>query len=292
MQNLILYMWQMVFANGSIPFLDILIIPEEDGRLNTTVYRRPTHTDLYLQWDSHDNIPSKYSVIGTLYHRAKTTCSSPQHLQKEEQHLTTSLKRCKYPTWALNRIKLKNQKVTSNKNNKRGTKPTRPEQPNINQPHIVVPYHRGLSENFKRTCSRQGVQVHLKGGLTIKNLLMAPKDKDTIMKKIGVIYRYKCNRVECDEEYIGESARNFAERFKKHLKTPSHIHDHSVISGHSVTIDNFSIVGRENQNLLRTIKEALYIRVNNPSLNKNIGKYHQPHIWDEVLHNISELKLE
>ena len=132
--------------------------------------------------------------------------------------------------------------------------------------------------------------MHLKGGHTIKNLLMTPKDKDTIMKKSGVIY--KCNRVECDEKYIGESARNFAERFKEHLKTPSSIHVHSVISGHSVTIDNFSILGREDQNLLTTMKKALYIRVNNPSLNKNIGKYHLPHIWDEVLHNISELKLD
>ena len=93
----------------------------------------------------------------------------------------------------------------------------RTEQPNINQPHIVVPYHQGLSENFKRTCSKHGVQVHLKGGLTIKNLLMVPKDKDTIMKKSGVIYRYMCNRVECDEEYIGESAGNFEGRFKEHL---------------------------------------------------------------------------
>ena len=30
---------------------------------------------------------------------------------------------------------------------------------------------------------------------------------------------------------------------------------------------------------------------NNPSLNKNIGKYHLPHIWDEVLVNITELQL-
>ena len=96
--------------DGSIPFLDILIIPEKEGRLTTTVYRKPTHTDLYLQWDSHYNIPSKYSVIGTLFHRAYTICSSPQHLQKEEQHLTSALKRCKYSTWALNRVKLKNPK--------------------------------------------------------------------------------------------------------------------------------------------------------------------------------------
>ena len=43
---------------------------------------------------------------------------------------------------------------------------------------------------------------------------------------------------------------------------------------------------------MRTIKEALYIRVNDPSLNRNIDKYHLPHIWDEVLFNISELKLK
>ena len=58
-----------------------------------------------------------------------------------------------------------------------------------------------------------------------------------------------------------------------------------------VSIDNFSIVGREDQNLMRTIKEALHIRVNNPSLNRSIGKYHLPHIWDEVLYNTSELKI-
>ena len=42
----------------------------------------------------------------------------------------------------------------------------------------------------------------------------------------------------------------------------------------------------------RMIKESMFIRVNNPSLNKNIGKYHLPHIWDEVLINNTELKLK
>ena len=45
-------------------------------------------------------------------------------------------------------------------------------------------------------------------------------------------------------------------------------------------------------NLMRLMKEAIYIRVNNPSLNRNMGKYHLPHIWDEVLFNITELKLK
>ena len=93
--------------SGSMPFLDMLITPTEDGRLNTTVYRKPTHTDMYLKWDSHHPFSSKYSVVGTLHHRAKTICSSSDMLQKEEEHLSRVLTRCKYPTWAINRVKMK-----------------------------------------------------------------------------------------------------------------------------------------------------------------------------------------
>ena len=42
--------------------------------------------------------------------------------------------------------------------------------------------------------------------------------------------------------------------------------------------------------MARAIKEAIYIRVNKPTLNTNIGKYNLPHIWDKVLFSISELK--
>ena len=53
-----------------------------------------------------------------------------------------------------------------------------------------------------------GIQVHFKSGRTIKEELVAPKDKDHITKKSGVIYRFKCEKLECDEEYIGETSRN------------------------------------------------------------------------------------
>ena len=109
---------------------------------------------------------------------------------------------------------------------------------------MVIPYYRGLSESLKKICSRHGVQVYFKGGNTIKNLLMAPKDKDPIMKKSGVIYRYRCNRLDCDEEYIGESSRVFGEKFKEHQKAPSPIFDHTNTSGHNINIENLSIVGR------------------------------------------------
>ena len=279
--------------NGAIAFLDMLITPDEEGRLNTSVYRKATHTDQYLHWDSHHAVNSKYSVVGTLFHRARTICSTPMQLQKEEKHLHQSLKRCKYPDWAINRVKLRSQASAAKR---RKEKHQRRTDQSINtktpKPYTVVPYHQGLSESYKNICRKYGIDVHLKGGHTIKDHLMAPKDKDPLLKKSGVIYRYKCDRVDCEDEYIGESARNFEERYKEHLKAPSPIHDHVNISGHNVTIDNFTILGREDHSLLRTIKEALYIRANNPSLNRNIGKYHLPHIWDEVLLNISELNLK
>ena len=131
--------------------------------------------------------------------------------------------------------------------------------------------HQRPGGKCQKTCKKYGIQVFFKGGKTIKDLLMAPKDRDLITQKSGIIYRYKCDSVECDDEYIGESARTFGERFKEHLKHPSPIHDHNTITGHDTTIDNFSIVGREDHNLMRLIKEAIYIRVNNPSLNKTLA---------------------
>ena len=202
--------------DGSMPFLDMMITPKEDGRLHTTVYRKPTHTDLYLQWDSYHSISSKYSLVGTLHHMARTICPSPQLLQQEEDHLSRVLTRCKYPAWAINRVKIKIRTLAQ----KKSTKINANNQKNSQKPYTVVPNYQRLSESIKRTCDKYWVQVHLKGGVVIKNFLVAPKEQDPMLKKSGVIYRYKCDRVDFDEEYIGDSSRTFGERFKEHQKAP------------------------------------------------------------------------
>ena len=151
--------------DGSMPFLDVLITPREDGSLETTVYRKPTHTDLYLQWESKHTLTSKYGVVGTLHHRAQQICSSPELLQQEEKHLHQALTNCKYPEWALNKANLRSKarktrtirKNTVNNNNSSSLKP-----------YMVVPYHKGVSESLKNTCSKHGIQVYFKGGRTIK----------------------------------------------------------------------------------------------------------------------------
>ena len=205
-------------ADGTLPFLDVLVIPQADGSISMAVYRKPTHTNQYLQWDSHHEISAKYSVISTLFHRAKEVCSTKQHLEDEQVHIKQALSACKYPRWALNRIEMKTRAKKQSKNKNQG--PRGNINPTKRRTHITVPYIKGLGESVKNICKRYGVQVFFKGGKTIKDLLMAPKDRDLITQKSGIIYRYKCDRVECEDEYIGESARTFGERFKEHLKKP------------------------------------------------------------------------
>ena len=89
-------------ADGSLPFLDVLATPQPDGTLSTSVYRKPTHTNQYLQWDSHHSIAAKYCVISTLYHRAKEVCHTNQQLKEEHDQIKQALTSCKYPYWALN----------------------------------------------------------------------------------------------------------------------------------------------------------------------------------------------
>ena len=76
-----------------------------------------------------------------------------------------------YPAWAINRIKLKTSTPRTTKNSNKDTKP-------ISRSYITVPYNKGLSESFKNICKRYGIQEHFKSGETIKDELVAPKDKD------------------------------------------------------------------------------------------------------------------
>ena len=49
-----------------LPFLDLNMSWGEQGNLETSVYRKPTHTDKYLAFDSHQPIFHKKSAAKTL----------------------------------------------------------------------------------------------------------------------------------------------------------------------------------------------------------------------------------
>ncbi len=61
-------------TNHELSFLDTLIHHHENGTIATKVYRKQTHTNQYLQFDSHQPMAHKQAVIKTLFNRAKGVC--------------------------------------------------------------------------------------------------------------------------------------------------------------------------------------------------------------------------
>ena len=143
-------------TQGVIPFLDTLVKPEADNSLGIKVYCKPTHTDQYLQWDSHHNLSVKCSVIGALAHRAKSVCTTPELLNEELQHLKEALVRCKYPRWAINKVINGNWGDNGNTdigNTSHGTNaPSSNSQTSttpggtLNMGHTVIPYVQGMGK--------------------------------------------------------------------------------------------------------------------------------------------------
>ena len=80
-------------TSGSIPFMDNLVAPGPDNSLLTSVYRKPTHTDQYIHWNSHHNLYARYNVFNTLTHRARMVGTNAQLLHKEEEHVVRALVR-------------------------------------------------------------------------------------------------------------------------------------------------------------------------------------------------------
>ena len=149
-------------------------------------------------------------------------------------------KHCLHATspWILNRLQIKSnqrqntnspQAVNSGQHN--NTNNTSSNNKNI---FMVIPYTRGLRERFKKTGSTLGIEVHFKGSNSIHILLMPPKDKD-----------------------------NMSKRCREDIRAPSPIHqqepDHRTPSGFGV----FYYSGQGVQSVTRTIKETMYIQVNN-----------------------------
>ena len=64
--------------------------------------------------------------------------------------------------------------------------------------------------------------------------------------------------MDCDEEYTGESFGTFGESYK------SPIYEHQSKTGYNAWLENLRIVGREGHNLLRSIKESIYIKIQQP----------------------------
>ena len=174
-------------TSTAIPFLDTLVSLWPNNTLTAMVYHKPTHTGQYLHWVRNHFLAAKHSVYNTLTHRARVVCTSQHTFQQEEDHIRQALLKWNFPPIGSQHLNTKfylkqctdhTQMVDNTQHNNSATTNSR----NI---FLVVPYSKGLSKRFNKTCRSLGIQVHFKARNTICNLLVAPKDKDSTMQKSG-----------------------------------------------------------------------------------------------------------
>ena len=73
--------------DNTISFLDVRITRAADGNLETSVYRKPTHTDIYLHWNAHAPTTWKTVTVKSLVKRAFSVSSTEAALDLELSHL-------------------------------------------------------------------------------------------------------------------------------------------------------------------------------------------------------------
>ena len=188
--------------DNTIPFLDTLVIKDSEGRLTTSVYRKTTHTDQCLSYDSHHPQSVKRGVVKCLYDRSKNIITKPSVISEEKKHLSSVIVLNGYPySFVANITKSKNH-PTSNKEPTTEIKSTE-----------VLPSLKGLSKPLRRCLQKHGIRSVFKSDTTLRSHLVRPKDAVYPRKQDGVLYKTHC---ECGSICIGETGRYVHERVKEH----------------------------------------------------------------------------
>ena len=165
--------------DGKLPILDSLLTRTDDGTINISVYRKPTHTEQYLSYKSCHPLEHNKSVVNTLVHRAKSIITKPEDQENELKHISQALKANGYPNWLI-----KQQDTTQNADSNRNSN-----KEHANKSNAVIPYVKGLSEKLRVVLNKHQISVAFKPHTTLRNILVHPKDKTAKLDKTGVVYK-------------------------------------------------------------------------------------------------------
>ena len=88
-----------------ISFLDVLVIRDSNNNISTTVYRKSTNIDIYLNWESFAPDKWKWGTLKTLTKRAYDVCSNQELLQKESNYIEKVFRvNNNYPNWVIKKV--------------------------------------------------------------------------------------------------------------------------------------------------------------------------------------------
>ncbi|CAH0715137.1 unnamed protein product, partial [Brenthis ino] len=235
--------------------------------LSHTVYRKKTHTDRYLNGESHHH-PSQLATVGkSLFQRARGICDE-QHLAGELQHVKQVLRDNKLQ---VPRLRHRDR-----------VKPA-----TVERVPAVLPYMRGITDKIGYILKRASFKTYFKPPKKISQFL--PPVKCHIPLQDAGVYKLDCD---CGLSYIGQTKRSIRTRVKEHIadvkhrrNTTSAVCKHSQDRpSHYIRFDRPQILAKENRYRPRMIREAIEIK-KHPNFNREDG-WVLPSSWDPVINII------
>ena len=250
-------------SEGTLPFLDTRITHHTDGSLSTTVFRKGTHTDKYLDFQSHHPLAHKVAVARTLFDRAEKICSDFPDTEKEKDHVAKALQNNGYPR----RLVVRNWHPPHSQ---------RPEQQDTPTATVTLPYIRHLSETIRRILAPLGIRTCFRPHRTLRQTLVRLKDRTPLQQRAGVVYRIPCGS--CSKVYIGQTGRTLEHRLKEHKRAltsgntaQSAVAEHAVDHVHEIDWNEAEVVDSHPYYRQRCALEAWHIRTEHQTMNRDEG---------------------
>ena len=241
------------------------------------MYRKPTHTNQYLNFRSHHHPRVKFGIVQCLTQRAKTICSG-DHGDKELELLKEVFIANGYPR----------MKVTElmNRRPRMKAKTEEEELEGKEKLLLVLPYIQGLSEKIARTCTKFDVKTAFTARPTLRNLLVQVKGKPPSTSRLGIVYCIPCN---CGRVYIGETGRCLSIRISEHKRAVQHLDKSNALAvhitehmDHQIQWEESTIIEFESNWYRRRLKEAIWIKRTANTLNTDPG-LHINVTWNTML---------
>ena len=151
----------------------------------TSVFRKKTHTDQYLNFNSNHPTKVKRGIIQCLRHRAEKVCSGSTRW-KELGHLRQVFKANAYPETVVNR-NLRARPIP------RISTQTSQTSPKL----LLLPYIPGISERIKKTCQPLGVKTVSRPKCTLRSALVHVKQPREDKRKKVSFMKFHAKIVVC-----------------------------------------------------------------------------------------------
>ena len=260
-----------LFFTGAVSLITRISFNE----IETSIYRKESNTDIYINWYSHAPSQWKIGTLQNLITRAKNISSTEDLLNLELEHSKTVFWNINdFPKNVVNNIiqqelskSIKQQNVISDT------------QENYKNLKLILPYAGKQGAQLTSKMKKQLRKIlpdDVKTMVTYQSKKLVSKfpvkDKIDFQHQNNVVYYGKCPNPNCKDDHIGETDRRVIERVIDHNKRDkkSHMLKHSRDKLHNhVWEDDFKLLSNNYQsNIKRKISESLSIRQLKPSLNK------------------------